>query len=109
MNLKNEFQPIRDWAAAKGITEGGDLKTQTLKLLEEAGELSKAILNNDLPEIIDAIGDCAVVLTNLAALANRDYKPEGYDITIEYCVNSAYNVIAKRTGKMIGGTFIKDK
>jgi hypothetical protein len=45
------------------------------------------------------IGDCVVVLTNLAAL-------KGY--TIEECINSAYSVIAKRTGKMVNGTFVKD-
>ena len=40
-----------------------------------------------------------VVLTNLAHL-------EGY--TIEQCIKSAYDVINKRTGKMINGTFVKD-
>ena len=29
-------------------------------------------------------------------------------INIEDCIQSAYNVIAKRTGKMINGTFVKD-
>ena len=114
MNLTNEFQPIRDWAKNKGITEGGDLKTQSLKLMEESGELAKAILTSDLPEIIDAIGDCVVVLTNLAALAHRDYSASArgsidINITLESCVNSAYNVIAKRTGKMVDGSFVKDK
>jgi len=41
MKLKNELQPIRDWAENKGIYEKGDVKTQTIKLFEEAGELSK--------------------------------------------------------------------
>jgi hypothetical protein len=53
----------------------------------------------DRPEIIDAIGDMVVVLTNLA-------HQEGFDI--ESCIDSAYNVINKRTGKMINGTFVKD-
>ena len=39
-----------------------------LKLQEEAGELAKALLKNDQPEIVDAIGDMVVVLTNLAQL-----------------------------------------
>lgn len=99
MELKNEFQSIRDWAKAKGILEKGDPKTQYIKLLEEAGELAKSILKNDEPEFIDAIGDCVVVLTNLAAL-------KGYNI--EDCINSAYNVIAKRTGTMVNGTFVKN-
>lgn len=100
MKLTNEFSTIRDWAANKGIYASGDPKTQYIKLQEEAGELAKAILKNDDDEFIDAIGDCVVVLTNLAAL-------KGY--TIEECINSAYEVIAKRTGKMENGTFVKDK
>ena len=100
MNLKNEFEPIREWAQDKGILTSGDAKTQSMKLMEESGELAKAILTNDRPEIIDAIGDCVVVLTNLAAL-------EG--LKIEDCINEAYNVIAKRTGKMQDGNFVKDK
>jgi len=99
MNLTNEFQSIRDWAKEKGIIDKGDQKTQFVKLQEETGELARSILKNDDEEFIDAIGDCVVVLTNLAAI-------RGY--TIEECINSAYNVIAKRTGKMVDGTFIKD-
>ena len=98
MELKNEFQPIRDWAQARGIYEKGDAKTQYIKLMEESGELAKAILKNDDKEFVDAIGDCVVVLTNLAKL-------KGY--TIEECVNSAYNEIANRKGEMKNGTFVK--
>jgi NTP pyrophosphatase (non-canonical NTP hydrolase) len=99
MNLTTEFEPIRDWAKNKGIIEHGDCKTQCIKLIEEAGELSKAILKNNEDEFIDAIGDCVVVLTNLAAI-------RGYDI--EFCINLAYNVIKERQGKMENGTFIKN-
>jgi NTP pyrophosphatase (non-canonical NTP hydrolase) len=107
MNLKNEFEPIRKWAEEKGIFDKGDLKTQTLKLYEEAGELSKAVLNNDKEEIIDAIGDCIVVLTNVAELAS--YHFEDNFITVEKCINSAYDIIAKRKGQMINGTFVKNE
>jgi hypothetical protein len=41
-----------------------------------------------------------VVLTNLAHLRG---------VNIEECIASAYNVINKRTGKMINGTFVKDE
>jgi hypothetical protein len=47
---------------------------------------------------IDAIGDIAVVLTNLAYL-------EG--MAIEDCVLIAYNEISNRKGKMVNGTFVK--
>jgi len=93
------FDLIRNWAATRGLYNEGNSHTQYVKLQEEAGELAKALLKNDKPEVIDAIGDIVVVLTNLAHL-------EGYDI--EYCIDEAYKVIAARTGKMINGTFVKD-
>lgn len=99
MKLNNEFEPIREWAKDKGIYEKGDQKTQTLKLQEEVGELAKAILNKNQEELIDALGDCVVVLVNLAALSA---------LKLEDCVNSAYSVIKNRTGKMNNGTFVKD-
>ena len=94
------FDLIRTWAAERGIYEGGNSHTQYVKLQEEAGELAKALLINDKPEIKDAIGDIVVVLTNLAYL-------EGF--TIEDCIDAAYSEIAPRQGKMINGTFIKNE
>lgn len=96
---KNIYDNIRDWAQDKGIFDKGDDKTQYVKLMEEAGELAQSLLKDDEPEIVDAIGDMVVVLTNLAHL--RGYK-------IEDCVESAYDVIKNRTGKMENGTFKKD-
>ena len=98
-NVVFYFDKIRDWAEAKGIYAEGDPKTQYIKLMEEAGEVGRAILKEDLPEIKDGIGDMVVVLTNLAELC---------DLSIEECVESAYEVISKRTGKMKNGTFVKD-
>ena len=92
------FENIREWAKERGIYDKGDSKTQLLKLQEEMGELAKAILEKDEPEIIDAIGDMVVVLTNLAHLN---------DVNIETCIASAYNEIKNRKGKMINGTFVK--
>ena len=95
----NHFDLIRAWAAERGIYEKGNAHTQYVKLQEEAGELAKALLNKDKPEIKDAVGDMVVVLTNLAYL-------EG--VTIEECIESAYAEIANRKGKMINGTFVKE-
>ena len=100
MKLTNEFDSIRDWASERGIYQKGDPKTQYIKLLEEMGELAKAILKNDKAEFVDAIGDCVVVLTNLAKLGGEN---------IEDCINSAYNEIANRTGEMKNGTFVRNK
>ena len=93
------FNRIRQWADERGLYEKGDTKTQYLKLMEEAGELGRALLKDNVEEQIDAIGDMVVVLTNLSELI---------DVPIEECIESAYEVISKRTGKMINGTFVKD-
>ena len=95
----NIFNCIRQWADERGLYEKGDPKTQYIKLMEEAGEVGRAILKNDTPEIIDGIGDMVVVLTNLAELTGTP---------IEDCIQAAYDVISKRTGKMKNGTFVKD-
>jgi NTP pyrophosphatase (non-canonical NTP hydrolase) len=97
--LVDRFDLIRDWAKQRGIYKNGDVKTQYVKLMEEVGELGKAILKDDDDEFVDAIGDAVVVLTNLATLG-------GYDI--EHCINSAYSEISNRTGSMVNGTFVKD-
>jgi NTP pyrophosphatase (non-canonical NTP hydrolase) len=94
------FENIRAWAQVRGIYDEGNTKTQYIKLQEEAGELAKALLDNNHNEIVDAIGDMTVVLTNLAHL-------EG--VKFETCVTSAYNEIKNRKGKMINGTFVKDE
>jgi len=93
------FDDIRTWAAQRGLYKKGDTKTQYLKLMEEAGELGRAILKNDDVELRDAIGDIVVVLTNLAHLAQTD---------IESCIDVAYNEIKNRKGKMKNGTFVKN-
>jgi phosphoribosyl-ATP pyrophosphohydrolase len=92
------FDKIREWAEVRGLYDHGDSKTQYVKLQEEAGELAKALLKDDKPEIIDGIGDMVVVLTNLAHL-------NGY--TIEDCIGAAYKEISTREGKMLNGTFVK--
>lgn len=96
----NVYDLIRQWADERGIYRNGDSKTQFIKLQEETGELARAILKNDRNELIDAIGDAVVVLTNLAAL-------EG--LKIEDCITSAYNVIKSRQGSMVNGTFVKER
>ena len=94
------FDKIRTWAFSRGLYEKGNTMVQYVKLQEEAGELAKALLKDDQPEVIDAIGDMVVVLTNLAHQRG---------VYIETCIQSAYEVINKRTGKMINGTFVKDE
>jgi NTP pyrophosphatase (non-canonical NTP hydrolase) len=98
-HTENRFDLIRTWAEERGLYDKGDTKTQFCKLMEEAGELGRAILKNDNEEFVDAIGDMVVVLTNLAHLGGT---------TIEQCIDQAYNEIKNRKGKMSNGTFVKN-
>ena len=95
----SQFDLIRDWADERGLYENGDTKTQALKLVEEVGETCRAILKEDHDEVVDGIGDCVVVLTNLAELQG---------VSIEECIDRAYDEIKNRKGKMVNGTYKKD-
>ena len=95
----SQFDLIRTWANDRGLYDGGDPKTQALKLVEEVGEICRAILKDNHSDIEDGIGDAVVVLTNLAELQGT---------SIEACIEAAYNEIKDRTGKMDNGTFKKD-
>jgi NTP pyrophosphatase (non-canonical NTP hydrolase) len=98
--MENIFDKIRYWALKKGIYNKSDSFAQYSKLMEENGELGEALMRRDRDEIVDAIGDMVVVLTNIAHI-------EGY--SIEDCIESAYNVIAKRKGTMVNGKFKKQE
>ena len=99
MSALSQFDLIREWADERGLYENGDTKTQALKLVEEVGETCRAILKEDFDEVIDGIGDCVVVLTNLAELQG---------VSIEACIDAAYQEIKNRKGKMVNGTYKKD-
>jgi NTP pyrophosphatase (non-canonical NTP hydrolase) len=90
---------ILKWAESRELLKSENAKAQTIKLMEEVGELSGAILKNKPTEQIDAIGDIQVVLIILAKQLGIDY-----DAALE----SAYDTIKGRTGKTVGGSFIKD-
>lgn len=90
---------VINWASQKGILEQGNPIAQQLKTEEEVEELSQAICNDDMPEIIDALGDILVTIIIQAEMKG---------LNLVECLESAYNVISKRKGKMIKGTFVKE-
>jgi NTP pyrophosphatase (non-canonical NTP hydrolase) len=73
--------------------------SQAIKTLSEVEELLRAINSNDADEVKDAYGDILVTIILGAELSGLD---------IEDCLQSAYDIISKRTGKMINGQFVKD-
>ena len=87
------------WATQKGIFEKGTYKAQALKTLEEVEELQAAIESDNREEVIDALGDILVTVI---------IQAEMQELRLVECLESAYNVISKRTGKMVGGQFLKD-
>ena len=96
----NELEPlIIQWAREKGILEKGTPSAQCDKTLEEVIELSTALHFNDKEEIVDALGDILVTII---------IQAEMQGLKLEDCLESAYNVIAKRKGVMIDGQFVKD-
>ncbi len=99
--MNQTLEKVQQWHRAKGITTGqGDSKTQILKLLEETGELSAAILREDQNELQDAIGDIIVVLSSIADLNST---------SLSKCLDQAWNEIKDRTGKTVDGNFRKDQ
>ena len=91
---------VESWAEEKGILEKATPMAQALKTLEETTELCTAINADDREEIIDAMGDIMVTLIIQAKMQN---------ISLEKCLESAYNVISQRTGRMVNGQFVKDR
>ena len=98
-------EKIIDWGIDKGILhddhrgDQGWLIAQANKTQEELDELFYAIGRTDKAEAIDAIGDIFVTLVMQASL---------WDVTMEECIEQAYNTIIKRTGKIVDGQFVKD-
>jgi len=87
------------WATQKGILENGTAIAQAGKTIEEVNELVEAIIKDDRAEIVDALGDILVTII---------IQAEMQGLRLTDCLESAYNVIAKRTGKMVDGQFVKD-
>lgn len=90
---------IRQWASDRNLIEGSDVKSQFVKLMEEAGELASAIAKQRDDEFADAVGDMFVVLTILSAQKGLD---------IEECIAGAWLEIKDRKGRMVDGVFVKD-
>ena len=98
-----EVTRVEEWGKERGLLPKDDgpdhNNAQTLKLMEEVGELAKAVAYRDGEGIIDSIGDCAVVLIILAAQ---------YGVTFEECLDYAWDEIKDRKGKLEDGLFQKD-
>ena len=114
--IYTELEPlVIQWAESKGILEKATPLDQAKKTYEELHELlealevqeegsetyynSKGKLVNTEEEVEDALGDILVTII---------IQAEMQGLKLEDCLESAYNVISKRTGVMRNGQFVKD-
>ena len=95
--MKKLIEKVEQWADDRNLIDGSDSKSQVLKLMSEVGELADTINKGGDP--IDDIGDCIVILNNIA-LQNG--------LTLKTCLKYTYNEIKDRKGVMYKGCFIKD-
>ena len=72
---------------------------QLVKLTEEVRELEDAFITDDRAEEIDAVGDIMVVLIGYCMQRN---------LSLQMCLESAYEEIKDRKGKVVDGIFIKE-
>lgn len=94
-----QFERIRRWAQDRNLIDGSDPFRQSVKLFEELGELAAGVARNRPEAIKDGIGDAVVVLTIIAAQ---------HGMTIEDCIEAAWDEIKDRRGRMIDGVFVKE-
>ena len=90
-------QKVEEWAVKRGLDKA-DSSKQFLKVVEETGEVASALARGQLEELKDGIGDVIVTLIILA-------QQQG--LIVEECLETAYEEIADRKGKMINGVFVK--
>jgi NTP pyrophosphatase (non-canonical NTP hydrolase) len=96
-NTDNLIKQITQWHRDRNLIDGASDKDQLAKLIQEMGELSDNICKGK--DVSDDIGDMMVVLINIA---------ERNNLSIEHCLEVAYNDIKDRKGKMIDGVFVKE-
>jgi len=93
----NTLEKIRQWHHDRNLIDGSDDKSQFCKLVSEVGELGDNI--GKQRDVSDDIGDIYVVLINIA---------ERNGLTLEQCLQTAYDDIKDRRGRMVDGVFVKE-
>ena len=95
--LQTYIRLVTQWHKDRNLIEGSTDKDQTLKLMQELGELSDSVCKNK--DVKDDIGDMLVVMINIA---------ERNGISLTDCLETAWHDIKDRKGKMVDGIFVKE-
>lgn len=97
MKENNLEKLIGQWHRDRNLIDGSTDKDQFMKLLQEVGELSDSLCKGK--DFRDDVGDIMVVLINILVRNG---------VTIDECLEIAYNDIKDRKGKMVDGVFVKE-
>ena len=89
---------IKQWHYDRNLIYGANDKDQVCKLIQEVGERSDNVCKGK--DVADDIGDCIVVLINIATRNN---------LSLGDCMNQAWMDIKDRKGRMVDGIFVKEK
>lgn len=90
---------VEQWSKDKGLDKAESSK-QMLKVVEETGEVASALARGNQDMLRDGIGDIVVTLIILA---------QQNDMDLYECLNTAYDEIKGRQGKMVDGVFVKNE
>jgi len=96
-DLQTLIKKVISWHHDRNLIKGSSDKDQTLKLLQELGELSDSVCKGK--DIKDDIGDMLVVMLNITSRNN---------VSLEECLAKAWEDIKDRKGRMIDGIFVKE-
>ena len=88
---------VAQWHRDRNLINGASDKDQFCKLIQEAGELSDSICKGK--DVKDDLGDMIVVMINIM---------ERQGISMEECLQKAYDDIKDRKGRMVDGIFVKE-
>ena len=103
MKEQNKYEEIDyklyKWFHKKELIQECNSAKQFMKVSEELGELSSAIIKQDREKEIDAFGDTLITLMGLSYMRG---------LNLIKCLEYAWNEIKDRKGKVIDGSFIKN-
>lgn len=99
MSINTLEQQVLIWASNKGILQANDPEAQLRKFNEEAEEFTEACDDEDFESVKSEGGDVLVTL-----IINLHLRGS----SVEEALQTAYDKISKRKGKMENGAFVKE-
>jgi NTP pyrophosphatase (non-canonical NTP hydrolase) len=99
-NMTEHIENIKQWGRERGLINKEAAPKQLLKTMEELGETAGALLKGNRAGLKDGIGDVLVTLVLFAEI-------EG--LSLDECLQAAWQEIKDRKGNTINGVFVKEE